>query len=141
MKIIASMAAVTAIAFTGFVGQAHAAGLCKLTGTWTDSLGVATATIKGKHGTLAVPLLCATPYKFAITDETKTGFTVSGTNKTKSCGTFAAMPTFTGCDQFGGSVTINGQTVSDTFTKQTPARHVEPALNPALNSELTAGIR
>ena len=134
MKTIATVTAVTAIAFTALAGHANAAGLCKLTGTWTDSLGLATATIKGKHGTLTVPDVCATSYTFTISAETKTGFTVTGKNKTKSCGTFSAMPTFSGCSEFGGSVTIDGHTISDSFTKQNLARQAPPALEPALTS-------
>ena len=127
------------MAMTTMLGmvQANAKGLCKLTGVYTDEYGVATATFKGRGGSLAAPDACTTPYSFKVTDETMTGFTVNGKNKTKSCGTFTASPTFMGsCSVFGGSVTIKGQTFNDTFTKQSPQRHVTP---PA--SVLTDGLR
>jgi hypothetical protein len=127
------------VAMTTMLGmaQADAKGLCKLTGVYTDEYGIATATFKGHGGSLAAPDFCATPYSFKVTDETKTGFTVNGKNKTKSCGTFSASPTFMGsCSVFGGSVTIKGQTYSDTFTKQSPERHAVPP-----SFDLTSGLR
>jgi hypothetical protein len=121
MKIILTTACAAALTL-GVLGQAQAAKLCKLTGTYTDEYGVATATIKNKSGVLTAPPVCATPYTFKITDLTQTGFVVTGKNKTKSCGTFSATLMFEGsCSVFGGTVDIGGQMLSDVFTKQAEA--------------------
>ena len=121
MKIVLTTATIAAVMF-GVYNQAYAKGLCKLTGTYLDEYGVATAVIKNRSGTLSAPPICATPYTFKITNLTKTGFTVTGKNKTKSCGTFSATPTFMGsCSVFGGMVDIGGQMLSDVFTKQAAA--------------------
>jgi hypothetical protein len=118
-------------------GQVHAAGLCKLTGNYSDDYG-STTSIKGTQGSILNTLFCATAYSFKISDETRTGFNVMGRNKTKSCGTFSASLTFIGsCSAFGGSVDINGQKLSDSFTKEGHAAHIRPATA----SELTNGIR
>jgi hypothetical protein len=124
MKLILTATTVAALTL-GIYGQAQASKLCKLTGTYTDEYGVATAMIKKLRGTLSAPPVCATPYSFGITDLTKTGFTVTGKNKTKSCGKFSAGLTFMGsCSVFGGTVNIGGQQLSDVFTKQPDAaRH------------------
>jgi hypothetical protein len=99
-------------------GQAQAKGLCKLTGSYSDDYG-STTSIKGKSGTIKNSLVCATAYTFKVSDETATGFTVTGKNKTKSCGTFSANLTFGAdtCTTFSGTVTIDGGQLSDTFTK------------------------
>lgn len=122
MKAVLSALGIAILASTTCDGAAYAAKLCKLTGTYTDEYGIATANIKGKKGQLVAPDFCATPYNFKITNETLTGFTVTGSNKTKSCGTFSTNATFMGsCDVFGGTVTINGQHYADVFTKQSAA--------------------
>jgi hypothetical protein len=121
MKIVLAVAGIAAMGLGG-IGQAQAAKLCKLTGTYTDEYGVATAVIKNRSGTLSAPPVCATPYTFRITGLTQTGFNVAGKNKTKSCGTFTAALTFQGsCSVFGGTVDIGGQKLSDVFTKQAEA--------------------
>jgi hypothetical protein len=138
MKIKNAMCAIAALGVVALCGQAHAAsGLCKLTGNYTDDYGSVTA-IKGKKGTILNTSICATAYTFKITDETKTGFTATGKNKTKSCGTFSVMPSFEGsCSVFGGTVTIHGIQLSDTFTKEN-AESVARAAPPA---DLTKGMR
>jgi hypothetical protein len=117
--------------------QAQAASkLCKLTGKYSDDYSSVTS-IKGKKGTILNSAICATAYNFKITNETQTGFTATGTNPTKSCGTFSVSPTFMGsCAVFGGTVTIHGFQLSDTFTKINAAStsHNAPA------SDLTKGI-
>lgn len=128
--------AIAALGILASAGQAHAAsGLCKLTGNYTDDYNSVT-TIKNKSGTILNTQICATPYSFKITNETKTGFTATGKNKTKSCGTFSVMPTFMGsCSVFGGTVTIHGIQLSDVFTKSAPAIRTQPT------TELTRGMR
>ena len=127
MKSFLGAAAIAAIAISTFGSAAQAAKLCRLTGTYTDEYGLATANIKGLKGQLVAPQICATPYNFKISDETQTGFNVTGGNKTKSCGTFTASLTFMGsCDVFGGTATIHGMMISDVFTKQTAAKHAAP---------------
>ena len=126
MKILLGAAMLAATAISA-VNGAQAAKLCKLTGTYTDEYGIATAIIKGAKGQLVAPEICATPYTFKISDETKTGFNVKGGNKTKSCGTFSASLTFMGsCDVFGGTATVHGMKLSDVFTKQDAAQHSVP---------------
>ena len=122
--LVASLATVA----LGLVGtQAHAAGLCKLTGSYSDDDG-STTSIKGKSGTILNTAVCPTAYTFKISNETKTGFDVAGKNKTKSCGTFTASLTVQGsCSVFSGSVVIDGHTLSDTFTKIQNASHPAPA--------------
>ena len=118
-------------------GPAQAATkLCKLTGNYSDDYGSVTS-IKGKKGSILNTAICATAYTFKITDETATGFTVSGKNSNKSCGTFTAMPMFEGsCSVFGGTVTIHGIPLSDTFTKEAGAS----AGHAAPSSDLTRGM-
>ena len=115
-------------------GQSHAAGLCKLTGSYSDKYG-STTSIKGKNGTILNTLVCATAYTFKISNETKTGFMVMGKNPTKSCGTFSAALTFQGsCSVFSGTVNIDGNQLSDTFTK------IQNAQRPATPSDLLDGL-
>ncbi len=138
MKRILGIASVVALTSAIAAGQAHASsgGLCKLTGNYSDDYG-STTSIKGKKGTILNAAICATAYTFKISGETNTGFNVMGKNKTKSCGMFSASLTFMGsCSVFGGTVTINGQQISDTFTKTSPA-----AQNHSAPSELTLGLR
>ncbi len=117
MKSILKSGSAAIVALELVAGPAHAAKLCKLTGSYSDDYG-STTSIKGKNGSILNTLVCATPYTFKISGETQTGFTVMGKNKTKSCGTFTAGLTFMGgCTVFGGSVVIGGLTLSDTFTK------------------------
>ena len=138
MKIQTTLCAIAALGAVALSGHAQAAsGLCKLTGNYTDDYGSVTA-IKGKKGTILNTSICATAYTFKITDETKTGFTATGKNPTKSCGTFSVMPTFMGsCDVFGGTVTIHGIQLSDTFTKKTQAS----IAHNAPTGDLTKGMR
>jgi hypothetical protein len=137
MKIKNAMCAVAALGVVALCGQAQAgSGLCKLTGGYTDDYGSVTS-IKGKAGSILNTSICATAYTFKITDETKTGFTATGKNSNKSCGTFSVMPTFMGsCSVFGGTVTIHGIQLSDTFTKKAAASVARAA--PA--SGLTKGM-
>ena len=134
MKSILQICAAAALT-TGLVaGQAHAAGLCKLTGSYSDNYG-STTSIKGKKGSILNTFVCATAYTFKVSNETQTGFTVMGKNPTKSCGTFTAGLTFQGsCSVFSGTVTINGQQLSDTFTK------IQNAARPASPSDLLDGL-
>ena len=135
MKILISSLSVAALALTLVAGPASAKGLCKLTGNYSDLYG-STTSIKGRKGSILNTILCATPYTFVISNETTTGFTVTGKNKTKSCGTFTAMPQFEGsCAVFGGTVTVNGNMLTDTFTLITGAKHEAPA-----SSALTKGM-
>jgi hypothetical protein len=136
MNQIICTAAMAAFVITGLASEAHASKLCNLTGVFTDEYGLATATIKGKKGSLVAPPFCNSPYTFRITHETTTGFDVAGKSTDKSCGKFTASPTFMGsCSVFGGTVTIKGQMLSDTFTKQAAAHVAPPA------SSLTTGMR
>ena len=114
--------AMAALGAVVLYGQAQAASkLCKLTGSYSDDYNSVTS-IKGKKGSILNTAICTTAYTFKITDETQTGFTVTGKNANKSCGTFSVMPTFMGsCSVFGGTVTIHGIQLSDTFTKKTEA--------------------
>ena len=137
MKIILGAAVTAAMAIATFGSAAQAAKLCRLTGTYTDEYGIATANIKGAKGQLVAPDVCATPYNFKITDETQTGFTVTGGNKTKSCGKFTTTATFeNSCSVFSVSGTINGQQYSDVFTKQAKAR-----VAPKADAGLSAGFK
>jgi hypothetical protein len=130
----ASLAALTLLLVTG---QANAARLCKLTGSYSDDYG-STTSITGKKGSILNTLICATAYTFKISGETQTGFNVAGKNKTKSCGTFSASLTFEGsCDVFGGTVTINGEPLSDTFTKEGAPAHRQKAVP----TNLTKGLQ
>jgi hypothetical protein len=114
-----------------------ASKLCKLTGTYSDDYSSVTS-ISGKKGTILNTAICATAYTFKITNETQTGFTATGTNKTKSCGTFSVTPTFMGsCAVFGGTVTIHGFQLSDTFTKTSAAS----TNRPEAANDLTSGMR
>ncbi len=134
MQSFSSIASAAAVILGLAAGQAHAAGLCKLTGSYSDDYG-STTMIKGKNGSILNTLVCATPYTFKISNETKTGFTVMGKNKVKSCGTFTAQLTFMGsCSVFGGSVVVGGYTLSDTFTK------IPGADRPATPSDLLDGL-
>lgn len=136
MKSFVQKSAIIALALVFVAGQAHASGLCKLTGSYSDDYG-STTSIKGKKGSIQNAAICATAYTFKISDLTKTGFNVKGKNATKSCGTFKASLTFMGgCSVFGGSVKIDGQTISDTFTKIGEAKHTQPAA-----SALTDGLK
>jgi hypothetical protein len=136
MKLFVQKSAILAVALVFVAGQAHAAKLCKLTGSYSDDYG-STTSIKGKKGSILNTIICATAYTFKVSDLTKTGFTVTGKNKTKSCGTFSAGLTFMGsCSVFGGTVTIDGQNISDTFTKINAAKHTQPA-----DSALTDGLK
>jgi hypothetical protein len=136
MKSIVQKSSLIALALVFAAGQAHAAKLCKLTGNYSDDYG-STTSIKGKKGSILNTAICATAYTFKISDLTQTGFTVKGKNPTKSCGKFEAGLTFQGsCSVFGGSVKIDGQTISDTFTKIGEAKHNQPAA-----SALTDGLK
>lgn len=143
MKTIYAAASLSAIILATVCGQAQASKLCNLTGTYTEQYKVATAVIKGKKGVLTATTFCATPYTFKITNLTQTGFTVTGKDKVKSCGTFTANLTFEGsCSVFGGTVVVNGQQFSDTFTKQSGTKQSEIAHSaPAAISDLESGLR
>ena len=136
MKFLAQIGLAGAMAVVVVTGQAHAAGLCKLTGSYSDDYGSRTS-INGKKGSILNTAVCQTAYNFRISKETATGFTVMGKNPTKSCGTFTAQLTFQGsCSVFSGSVTLDGRTLSDTFTKiQGKAR-----ITPDLSSDLSSGL-
>ena len=127
---------ILALALVFVAGQAHAAKLCKLTGSYSDDYG-STTSIKGKKGSILNTVICATAYTFKISDLTQTGFNVAGKNKTKSCGTFSAGLTFQGsCSVFGGSVKIDGQTISDTFTLINGVKHSQQPADSALTDGL-----
>ena len=136
MKSLLATAVIAAMAVST-IGAAQAAKLCRLNGSYDDEYGLAVANIKGMKGQLVAPQICATPYNFKISDETQTGFNVTGGNETKSCGTFTASLTFMGsCDVFGGTATIHGQMISDVFTKQAKTRTV-----PAPTAALGLGLK
>ena len=136
MKLIFKMAVIAGVASVGAASHAQASPLCKLTGSYSDNFG-STTKIVGKKGTILNSAICATAYNFKITAETVTGFTVTGKNPTKSCGTFSAQPTFMGsCSVFGGSVTIHGATISDTFTKIPGSVHAAPPVADGLTTGL-----
>jgi hypothetical protein len=131
MKNMMGTASIIVLTLAMAAGQAHASdrGLCKLTGNYSDDYN-STTSIKGKKGSILNAEICPTAYTFTISDETSTGFNVKGKNKTKSCGKFSASLTFMGsCSVFGGTVTINGTPISDTFTKENTAavHHQAPA--------------
>jgi len=137
MKSLIQKTSFLALSLLFVTGHAHAAKLCKLTGNYSDDYG-STTSIKGKSGTILNTVICATEYTFKITDLTQTGFTATGKNKTKSCGTFSAGLTFMGsCSVFGGSVVIDGEKLSDTFTRINGVKH---ARQPAA-SALTDGLK
>ena len=138
MKTILMPASLAAIVLATIGNQAQAAKFCNLSGTYTEEYKIATVVIKGKKGKLTAAPFCATPYTFKITNLTQTGFTVTGKDKVKSCGTFTANLMFEGsCSVFGGTVTVNGQQLSDVFTKQ------NEIANPAAaeRSDLAAGLK
>ena len=130
MTIFIRAASAAVLSLSLAAGQAQAAKLCKLTGSYSDMYD-STTSIKGKKGTIQNGFICATAYTFKVSDETATGFTVTGKNKTKSCGTFTASLTFGAtCDTFSGTVAVNGGTLMDTFTKiegSVPAHRAPPA--------------
>lgn len=137
IKHVLQVGSAAALALGLVAGQAQAAGLCKLTGSYSDNYG-STTSIKGLHGTISNGVLCSTAYTFKISNETKTGFIVTGHNMTKSCGKFTANLTFMGsCSVFGGTITVDKQPYSDTFTKIAGSTHRQP---PAA-SDLTNGLR
>ena len=137
MKPSVQKACLAALSLTLAGGQVQAAGLCKLTGNYSDDYG-STTSIRGKQGSILNTLFCPTAYIFKISDETRTGFNVMGRNKTKSCGTFSASLTFIGgCSAFGGSVDIDGQKLSDSFTEEGRAARSQRAIS----SDLTEDMR
>ena len=137
MKLLAQIGSAGVMALALVTGQAHAAGLCKLTGSYSDDYG-STTSISGKKGSILNTAVCQTAYTFRISKETATGFSVMGKNPTKSCGTFTAQLTFQGsCSVFSGSVTLDGQTLSDTFTKIKGKTHSQPDMS----SDLSTGLR
>ena len=137
MKFIVQIASAGVMALVLVTGQAQAAGLCNLTGHYSDDYG-STTSITGKKGTILNTAVCQTAYTFRISKETTKGFDVMGKNPTKSCGTFTAQLTFQGkCSVFSGSVTLDGSTLSDTFTKIKSKTRSEPDMS----SDLSDGLR
>jgi hypothetical protein len=98
--------------------SAHATTACNVAGTWSDSYGFsATFTKKGAGSAKAPAEICSGTYKITSPTLTSTKWDLKGT--AKSCPAVAAALTFaTGsCTSASGTVSAEGQTLDDTWTK------------------------
>jgi hypothetical protein len=112
--------------------SAHAATACNVAGTWTDSYSISAKFTKKGSGTAKAPsAICSGTYKITSTTLTNTTWDLKGT--AKGCPTVTAALTFAAgsCTSASGTVTADGETLSDTWTKSKAAHHstVSPLLS------------
>ena len=100
------------------------AAQCNIVGTWTDSYGVNATFTSQKAGTATAPSnICSIPYKLTVTKLTTKVFNVKGT--ATGCSTIKAALKFAAgsCTSASGTISGNGLTLNDTWTKTgAPAR-------------------
>lgn len=119
-------------------GGAHAAK-CNIVGKWTDSYGIDATFTTLRAGTATAPAaLCPKTYKLKVTSLSKTVFDV--TASVSSCPTAVAKLTFASgsCTSASGTITADGQSVSDTWTKTGKAVRARPSAD---ISALSRGLR